>query len=64
MKLQVHYHSETARLWRLQKKLEKDIRTAKAITQEFMRETEETERGTKTTIKEQEKKLDKTQPKR
>lgn len=64
LKLQVHYHSETARLWRLQKKLEKDIRTARAITQEFMKETEVTERGTKTTIKEQEKKLDKTQPKR
>ena len=61
--LKEHYRSEIARLRLVEKELAREIRTAKAIQEEIV-QMEQRTADTREPIKEQEKKLDKTQPKR
>lgn len=61
--LKEHYRSEIARLRLVEKELAREIRTAKAIQEEIV-QMEQRTADTREPIKEQEKKLDKTQPRR
>ena len=61
--LKEHYRSEIARLRLIEKELAREIRTAKAIQEEIV-QMEQRIADTREPIKGQEKKLDKTQPKR
>lgn len=65
--LKVHFRSEAMKLTKQQKKLEKDIRTAKAIIKELAEtevSREQAEQRKQIKEKEQEKKWEKTQPSR